>query len=329
MTSSRTKSRSKPPDPSLKGPARESFAYAADGTRLYVRERSTVDDGRAKDHPGGAPGGGVHAQLTTILSDGICCDGYIWKYLWDDLSEKTRLCHWHYRGHGRSAPPNDATRIDIPTHADDLDHVRRHVGDGPVVLIGHSMGCAVALEAYRQRPAGIRGLVLLCGSSGHLTHTFHGNDWLARVLPKLIRFAESRPGLSRGLWSRIPVKTSLSLAFAVGEVDKASLARDDLLPYFEHAADMDLLLFLRMLEATGGYSADSFLSTVAVPVLVLAGEADKFTPRRFAEDMAKALPHAELVMLPGATHVAPLEQRDVVGEHVARFLAAVSTRQGA
>jgi pimeloyl-ACP methyl ester carboxylesterase len=181
------------------------------------------------------------------------------------------------------------------------------------------MGCAVALEAYHQKPDDLRGLVLLCGSSGHLTHTFHGNDWLARVLPRLIRFTESRPGLSRGLWSRIPVKTSLSLAFAAGEVDKA-LSPDDLLPYFEHAADMDFLLFLRMLEATGGYSADAFLATVDIPVLVIAGEADKFTPSRFAVEMAKALPRAELVMLPGATHVAPLEQREVVRERITQFL---------
>lgn len=329
MTSSRTKSRSKPPDPSLKGPARESFAFAADGTRLYVRERSPVDDGRAENHPGGADGSGVHAKLTTILSDGICCDGYIWKYLWDDLSEVTRLCHWNYRGHGRSAPPSDLSRIDIPTHADDLDHIRHHVGDSEVVLVGHSMGCPVALEAYHQRPEKIRGLVLLCGSTGHLTQSFHGNDWLARVLPKLIRFAESRPGLSRGLWSRIPVKAALSLAFAAGEVDKASLAPDDLLPYFEHAADMDFLLFLRMLDATGGYSAEPFLATVDVPVLVVAGEGDKFTPHRLAENMAKALPKAELVMLPSATHVAPLEQREVVAECITRFLASLGAGQGA
>jgi len=328
MTSSRTKSRSKPPDPSLKGLVRESFAYAADGTRLYVRTRSPVDDGRAEHYPGGAARG-VRERLTTILCDGICCDGYIWKYLWDDLSELTRLCHWNYRGHGRSAAPRDPSRIGIPAHASDLDHVRRHAGDGPVVLMGHSMGCSVALEAYHQRPDKVRGLVLLCGSAGHLTQSFHGNDWLARVLPKLIRFAESRPGLSRGLWSRIPVRGALSFAFATGEVDKASLAPDDLLPYFEHASNMDFLLFLRMLEAAGGYSANPFLATVDVPVLVVAGEGDKFTPHRLAEKMAKALPRAEFVMLPGATHVAPLEQREVVAERVARFLETTVPGQSA
>ena len=66
------------------------------------------------------------------------------------------------------------------------------------------MGCQVVLEAYRQRPEKIRGLVLLCGSSGRVTQTFHGNDLLARVLPRLLRVVESRPGLMRGIWSRIP-----------------------------------------------------------------------------------------------------------------------------
>src|SRR5713101_2551554 len=107
MTSSRTKTRSRPPSASVSGSVRESFALAADGTRLYVRERAETSLGQ-------------DAGLTTILCDGICCDGYIWKYLWDDLAPVTRLCHWHYRGHGRSASPRDPARIDVPTHAADL-----------------------------------------------------------------------------------------------------------------------------------------------------------------------------------------------------------------
>jgi N-acyl-D-aspartate/D-glutamate deacylase len=51
------------------------------------------------------------------------------------LASVARLCHWNYRGHGRSAPPGDAGRIDTPTHADDLGRVRLHIGDGPVQQI--------------------------------------------------------------------------------------------------------------------------------------------------------------------------------------------------
>ena len=67
----------------------ESAAQGSDGTRLYVRRR-------------GGPG-----ATTLLLSDGICCDGFIYKYLWDDLARVGPVAHWNYRGHGRSANPAD------------------------------------------------------------------------------------------------------------------------------------------------------------------------------------------------------------------------------
>jgi pimeloyl-ACP methyl ester carboxylesterase len=183
------------------------------------------------------------------------------------------------------------------------------------------MGCHVALEAYHQRPERILALVLICGSSGRLTQTFRGNDWLARVLPRLVQVTESHPGLMRGLWSRIPVQAALKVALATGEVAKELLDPDDLVPYLEHATHMDLLLFLRMLQAAGDYSADAFLGTVDVPALVIAGEADTFTPYRLAKEMASALPKGQFLMIPGATHAAPLEHREMVGQRIAEFIA--------
>ena len=113
--------------------------------------------------------------MHAIFSDGVLCDGFIWKYLWDDLAPVVPLAHWHYRGHGRSATPVDPERVTVSSLAEDLGQVRRHLGDPPCVLFGHSLGCQVALEAYRQRPEKVRGLVLLCGSFGNVTSTFHGD----------------------------------------------------------------------------------------------------------------------------------------------------------
>jgi pimeloyl-ACP methyl ester carboxylesterase len=306
---------------------RESFAFAADGTRLYVRDRPALQNGvSARGADWETSGALVHPGVTTILCDGICCDGYIWKYLWDDLPTVTRLCHWNYRGHGRSAAPVDPQRIDVAAHARDLDEVRHHVGGGKVVLVGHSMGCQVVLEAYRQNRELVCALVLLCGSSGRVTQTFRGSDWLARVLPRLIRVTESHPGLMRGIWSRIPIHVALKVALATGEVAKQLLDPEDLIPYLEHATDMDLLLFLRMLQAVGDYSAEEFLGAIDVPSLVVAGEADTFTPYSLAKDMAAALPKGQFLSIPGGTHAAPLEHRELVGRSVAEFIARV-TRQ--
>src|SRR5277367_1961880 len=142
------------------------FAAGLDGTRIHVRRRE-----------GPSP-------VTALLSDGIACDGFIWKYLWDDLARTVSVAHWNYRGHGRSAVPVDPAAIELLDHVRDLDNVRRALGDGEVVLFGHSMGCQVSLEAFRLRPEKVRGLVLICGSSGRITHTFKGSNVLAQLLPR-------------------------------------------------------------------------------------------------------------------------------------------------
>jgi len=258
----------------------------------------------------------VHA----ILSDGVLCDGFIWKYLWDDLADTVPLVHWHYRGHGRSAPPADPDRIDNAAHADDLDSVRRHVGDPPCVLLGHSMGCQVALEAYRRRPEGIRGLVLICGTFGNVTSTFHGLPLLDLVLPKLLDVAQKMPDVVRALWSRLPPQLSLKVALRAGEIDPERVRAEDFLPYLAHMTHVDFPMFLRMLRAAGEHSAGDLLGHIDVPVLVVAGERDTFTPAFLAHAMAEAMPKGELLMVPSGTHVTPIEQPALVDAAIEKFL---------
>lgn len=305
----------------------EGFVRAPDGTKLYLRYR---DRGRPW-LPESAPVsvrfpsssrwklGPSPAAATAILCDGIACDGFIWKYLWELLAELLPVAHWHYRGHGRSGAPVDEKAIDIPSLGHDLSTIRNHLG-APAILFGHSMGCQVILENYLQDPQQIRGLVLLCGSHGRITETFRGTNLLAQVLPRILERVERAPDMARALWSRIPHDVALRIALLSGEVDPRTLKPEDLLPYLQHMTHIDLPMFLRMLRAAGEHSVRDRLAEVKCPVLVVAGEKDQFTPAHLAEEMAKLLPDAELLLIPGATHVAPLEQRDQVHQAIFRFL---------
>ena len=256
-----------------------------------------------------------------MLADGIVCDGYIYKYLWDDLAPLVDVAHWNYRGHGRSGAPVDPNRITVQDHAADLDAVRHCLGDPPVVLIGHSFGTQVALEAYRLRPERIVALVLLCGSFGRVTYTFKGSDMLAGVLPNLIAFTQQHRRLARALWSRFPVRLGLELARLTGDVNLARVLPEDLAPYFRHAAHVDFEMFLRMLREAGEHSAEDLLPRVQVPALVIAGERDSFTPAGVSEVMARLLPYGQYELVEGGTHVLPLENRADVFERISAFLA--------
>ena len=279
------------------------FTSGRDGTRIHVRLRE------------GPPASAV----TALLTDGIACDGFIWKYLWDDLSQWMRVAHWNYRGHGRSGRPEDPAAIERVDHAHDLDAVRSAIGDGDGVLVGHSMGCQVLLEAYRLRPERVRGIVMICGASGRITHSFKGTNVLAQMLPRFIARVDAHPEIARAIWSRVPPEVALRVALLAGEVD-AAIVPEDLLPYMTHMVDIDLPMFLRMLHSAGEHSAADLLPQITAPTLVIGGDRDSFTPPRFAEEMAAAIPGSELLMVAGGTHVVPLERKDLVAERIERFL---------
>ncbi len=59
-------------------------------------------------------------------------------------------------------------------------------------------------------------------------------------------------------------------------------------------------------------------------VLVVVGENDAITPPARAEEMAAAARHAQLVLVPGAGHLAHIEAKERVNAALVRFLSSVA-----
>lgn len=280
----------------------ERVVRAQDGTQLYVR----VHEGEQRDAP------------VLLFCDGLGCDGFVFKYLWPLLPQEMSFGHFQYRGHGRSQPPCDPQRIEVGDLAEDLHQVRKSLGR-PVVIVGHSLGVQVALEAQLREPTGILALVLLCGTSGHTTSTFKGSDWLARLLPYLFQLVERQPRLTRALWRNMPPWLSVLAGRVLGDIPP-QVESEDIRPYFEHLNEMDVSLFLRFLDAAGRHCTEQRLSQVEVPVLLLGSEADSFTPIAEMRRLASGLPRAEMHEVPRATHLLPLEEPRFLVEQVRQFL---------
>ncbi len=279
---------------------RQGFATAGDGTRLFYGVRG--------------------AGPAVVLNDGIGCDGFAWKYLQPHLATDHRVVHWHYRAHGRSGLPVDPGRIDLPAHARDLLAVLDALEVDRAVLVGHSMGTQVALETYRLAPERVAGMVLVCGSYGKVTATFHGSDMLKQVLPAILDAVERRKGLARALWGRLPSRLAFHIARLSKEVDALAIREEDFRPYMEHVSAMDPSIFLGMLRLAGEHTAEDLLERIEAPTLVISAERDTFTPAALAQHMAETIPGAELFVLRGASHAAPIEQPVAIQLRIDKFL---------
>jgi pimeloyl-ACP methyl ester carboxylesterase len=64
------------------------------------------------------------------------------------------------------------------------------------------------------------------------------------------------------------------------------------------------------------------LARIAVPALVMAGEHDAVTPVSDSDVMQRAIRRSRLVVIPGAAHLASLEQPEVFSRALADFLAS-------
>ena len=65
----------------------------------------------------------------------------------------------------------------------------------------------------------------------------------------------------------------------------------------------------RMQRTEPNYSARD-LADVHVPVAIVQGEHDEFIKLEHAEYLARSIPGAEFILLPGVSHFAPLQRPD-------------------
>jgi pimeloyl-ACP methyl ester carboxylesterase len=258
--------------------------------------------------------------MTIVMCDGLGCDGYVWKHLRRVLAGSYRLLHWHYAGHGRSPMPLDRKRITIPGLAQDLLAVLDDAGIDRVVACGHSLGVQVVLETYRVAPARIAALILACGAPEKPLRTFRGTDRFEALLPTVQRMAQRTPWLFNRLSRRIlPTRLAYEIATLI-EPNEALIEPRDFMPYLESLARIDMRLFLDMLAAACQHSAGDLLAQIDVPTLIIAGDQDSFTPPELSTRMQETIPGAELLMIEGGSHTAPIERPEQVNETVHDFL---------
>ncbi len=260
------------------------------------------------------------ALTPALLCDGVGCDGYVWRYLREDLG--SRFClHPHYRGHGRTAPPRDPRRVTIEDLADDVACVLDDALVDRAVLIGHSMGVQVALETYRRHAARVAGLVRVWGAPSNPLRPLRGAAALDELLPTLQKWIHRVPGvINRFTRTMLPTRLAYEIASRL-EIRRELVDPADFMPYLEGMARIDSRLFVAMLSSAGQHSADDLLPRIEVPCLVVAAARDGFTPPDRSRAMAAAIPGAELLEIPDASHTAPIERPQLVDETIRDFLS--------
>src|SRR6185295_852951 len=132
---------------------------------------------------------------------------------------------------------------------------------------------------------------------------------------------QKAPGvINRVTRAMLPTRLAYEVASRL-EIRRELIEPSDFMPYLEGMARVDARLFVAMLSSAGSHSAEDLLPRVMVPTLVVAAGRDGFTPPERSRAIAAAVPQAELLEIPNASHTAPIEHPNLVNFTVRDFLA--------
>ena len=281
---------------------REGFARAADGTRLYYL----------------AEGAGP----ALLCSNGIGVSTFFWGPVARDLRSDFTVVRWDYRGHGLSDDPREPRSATVSQCATDGFAVLDALGIRKAALLGHSMGSQVGFEMVAQQPQRVAALVPTLGTYRHAVETFFNTAHSLKALAVMRRAVPLAPRLLQRATATV-MRSPLADPGArlLRLVHPELCPKDALVPYFEHNARLDLLLYLSLAESMQAHDATALLPRITAPTLVVAGDRDLFTPIALAKEMAALIPGAELFVIPGGSHAALVEQPLLLALRIRKFLA--------
>jgi len=190
------------------------------------------------------------------------------------------------RGHGRST--RDERSYSYELMAGDVRAVMNRLGLDRAAIVGWSDGACVALVLASQAPERVAGVFFFA----------------CNMDPSGVKeLDETNPLLGR--------------CFGRHANDYAALSPTP-------DGFQSLVTAVTAMQRTQPDYSAADLAAIRVPVTVALGEHDEFIKRDHAEYLARTIPGAKFVLLPGVSHFAPLQRPDLFNEAILRFLEGLA-----
>lgn len=238
---------------------------------------------------------GAHAQSLVFLH-GSGGNSGAWTEQYSVLHKAFNIAAVDLPGHGKSEGSGEK---DILAYVLRLKEILEVLKLERPVLVGHSLGAAIALSFAVQYPRDVSGVV---AAGGGLTMPVNPDildgfakqpDFILDLMCKFSIAKENRPKLFG------PLRESLGQA------------RVDVV-----AGDM---LACSKFDLTGE------LENIRVPVLAVCGKEDKMTPPASSEKIAGSIAGAKCVLIEGAGHMAMLEKPEAFNDALKNFCVEIAS----
>ncbi|MBI4321729.1 MAG: alpha/beta hydrolase [Chloroflexi bacterium] len=233
-------------------------------------------------------------RSTLLFLHGSGCNGAVWAHQSRFFSSRYRVVAPDLPGHGRH---KGELKKDIADYAWWVfSEIKRQGLEKPVV-IGHSLGGAIALQLAIQMPD-VPGALVLVGTGARL-----------RVHPKLLETIRNN------------YEEALSMVsdYAFSPATAPNLIGSTRRQMRKSPAEV----LLEDFQACDHFDVMQDVAGIALPTLVVVGQDDRLTPIRYSEYLHKNILGSRLEIVANAGHMVMLEQPEVFNNILLDFLEAM------
>jgi pimeloyl-ACP methyl ester carboxylesterase/CRP-like cAMP-binding protein len=231
------------------------------------------------------------------------------------LSQRFHCIAVDLPGYGDSPPY--AERTTIPKYVETLAGLIEQVSDGPVVLVGHSMGGMISITMALQHPILVERMVLLSPTISGKLSTWA--NWLLAPVTLMERFS---------LGSAVVTAVEKSIVGLTDSLMRPALfaQRSDI-----SSADYERIRMDARRSGQGRVRGECYramrendlqgrINGIETPTLILWGAEDNTVPLRDAGVVADEWPLADLRIIPKAGHWPHFETPETSRRQVAAYL---------
>lgn len=249
-----------------------------------------------------------------LMINGIGAARDSWALQIGDLSGAFRCITFDNRGVGESEQtdgPYSTRQL-----AEDAARLLRSLGVKRAHVMGVSMGGAIAQELAINHPDLVDRLVIVCSWAAcdrYLERCF--------VIMKEMALSEGPKGPG---WSKAVQRFLSLIAFAErvfsDSPESIDAIEDAVAAAVAAGREQRYSGFVAQADACLAHDTRDRLAKIAAPTLILAGDADAFTPLPLSEALVAGIPNAMLEIMHGSGHVMFYERPGEFNRRVVEFL---------
>lgn len=252
---------------------------------------------------------------------GIACLTNHWHHQVHYFSKHYKTIVFDLRGHHKSSEISSDQNLNLVSMAKDLQALLEHLNLKKAWFLGHSFGVPIILKTYDLAPELFNGMVFINGFSKNPFKGMFGLDIAEPFFYFIKKQYESAPEIWSQLWKMLVYNpVAMRVAALAGGFNLKLTHFKDIEVYTRGVAQMDLRVFFPLCEELMRFNGDEILKKIEVPTLIISGENDHVTPKKFQTDLHEAIKNSQFVEVPYGSHCTQLDFPDYINLKIEKFL---------